>query len=55
MGNNLNEATEHAKSKNTELMIRKLKHNENQPMDLLLLADPSEKALRSTLIKVKCT
>ncbi|MER1958916.1 MAG: GNAT family N-acetyltransferase [Solibacillus sp.] len=51
MGNNLNEATEHAKSKNTELMIRKLKHNENPPMDLLLLADPSEKSITKYLDK----
>ena len=45
MEESLNEAIEHAKSLDTEFIIRKLKHDEKTPMDLLLLADPSEKSI----------
>jgi len=47
----VNETIEHAKPRNIEWMIRQLKKGEKLPMDLLLLADPSEQSVEKYIHK----
>lgn len=47
----LNEAIEQAKSLDSEFIIRKLEQHESPPMELLLLADPSERSISKYVAK----